>query len=180
MPISKLSDILLRTRDGLKSEWGSLLPNQPKWINRLIFVSFDIRSTDPSYPILLNRFFENDNPHNLSSLGDQLENPYLAGASNLVVMSHLPESGRGLRALSLIDDDQNVGFPPSGENLFFGDYSLKTTLYLVFRDSSDPKVRAFVRNFFEKNRLDSLRVAGLVEVPQNIQKQALLEFDLDF
>ena len=95
-------------------------------------------------------------------------------------MSHLLESGRGLRALSLIDDDQNVGFSPSGENLFFGDYSLKTTLYLVFRDSSDPKVRAFVRDFFEKNRLDSLRVAGLVEVPQNIQKQALLEFDLDF
>ena len=57
---------------------------------------------------------------------------------------------------------------------------MKTTLYLVFRDSSDPKVRAFVRDFFEKNRLDSLRVAGLVEVPQNIQKQALLEFDLDF
>lgn len=113
-------------------------------------------------------------------MGDQLENPYLAGASNLVVMSHLLESGRGLRALSLIDDDQNVGFSPSGENLFFGDYSLKTTLYLVFRDSSDPKVRAFVRDFFEKNRLDSLRVAGLVEVPQNIQKQALLEFDLDF
>ncbi|MDA0346120.1 MAG: hypothetical protein O3C43_00265 [Verrucomicrobia bacterium] len=180
VPTSKLSDILQRTKDGLKSEWGSLLPEHPKWANRLIFVSFDIRGTDPSYPILLNRFFENENPQNFSSLGDQLDNPYLAGASNLVVMSRLPEPGRGLRALSLIEDNQNVGFPPSGENLFFGDYSLKTTLYLVVRDSSDPGVRAFVRDFFEKNRVNSLRIAGLIDVPQNIQKQVLLEFDLDF
>ena len=180
VPISKLSDILQRTKDGLKSEWGSIIPEQPKWVNRLIFVSFDIHATDPSYPILSSRFFENENPKNFASLGDQLENPYLAGASNLVVMSHLPEPGRGLRALSLIDENQNVGFPPSGENLFFGDYSLKTTLYLVVRDSSDPGVRAFVGDFFEKNRVKSLRDAGLVDVPQNIQKQALLEFDLDF
>jgi hypothetical protein len=180
VPVSKLSDILRRTKDGLKSEWGSLLPDQPKWANRLIFVSFDIRSIDPSYPILLNRFFENSLPSHFSSLGDQLENPYLAGASNLLVLGRLPEPGRGLRALSLIEDNQDVGFPPSGENLFFGDYSLKTTLYLVVRDSSDPGIRAFVRNFFEKKRINSLRVAGLVDVPQNIQKEALLEFDLDF
>ncbi|MCZ6674415.1 MAG: hypothetical protein O7C75_15910 [Verrucomicrobia bacterium] len=178
--MTDLFEILRKTRDGLKSEWGPLLPGEPKWTNRLIFVTFDLKESDPSYSIFLDRFFDKVNPDNFSSMGEKIENPYLSGVSNLLVMSRLPKTGSGLRVLSLIQEGQSVGFPPSPESMFFADYPLHTRLLLVVRDPKDTKVRAFVRDFFEKNRLELLLQAGLVSAPENVQKQTLLEFDLDF
>lgn len=178
--IEGLAGIVRKTRDGLKSEWGTLLPNQPQWANRLIFVNFIMKKTDPSFPVLLDRFFDNKIPPNFSALGERIENPYLAGASNLLILSRIPESGKGLRVLSIIPEGQTVGFPPSKESMHFGDYPLRTSLFLVARNPRSPKVRTYVRDFFESNRLNLLSQTGLVEAPESVQKQALLEFDLEF
>ena len=175
----ELSEILRKTRDGLKSEWGSLLPSEPKWTNRLIFVTFDILESDPSFPILVNQFFDNEMPEKFGAMGERIENPYLASASNLVVMSKLPDPNRGLRSLSWISTGSGVGYPPSPESLFYGDYPLRLPLYLIVRDSVDPKVKAYIRNFFSSDQLEILKESGFVPVPDNLQKQALLEFDLE-
>jgi ABC-type phosphate transport system substrate-binding protein len=139
--IAVLSEIMRKTRDGLKSEWGSLLPKEPKWSNRLVFVTFDIQETDPSYPVLLNQFFEDEVLEKFSSMGERIENPYLSSASNLLVMSKLPIPGKGLRSLALIESGQTIGYPPSAESMYFGDYPLSLSLYLLVRDVTDPKVR---------------------------------------
>jgi ABC-type phosphate transport system substrate-binding protein len=163
--VDVLSDVFRKTRDGLKSEWGSLLPNSPRWINRLVFVTFDMAESDPSFPVLLNQFFDDEAPQNYSSMGERIETPYLAGASNLLVMSKMPQPGKGLRALSLVQSGQSVGLPPSAENMFFGDYPLRTLLFIAVRDPKEPKVRAFIGDLFETKRLKMLENSGLVSVP---------------
>jgi ABC-type phosphate transport system substrate-binding protein len=178
--MDSLTDVLRKTKDGLKSEWGTLIPHEPKWTNRIVFVSFDVKQNDPSFPVLLNGFFNNEVPQHFSSMGEKMENPYLAGASHLMVMSRLPQPGKGLRSLAIIPDGQSVGFPPSAESMFYGDYPLRTMLYVVVRDSKDPKVRAFLTDLFSGNRLKLLEKSGLIPVPNNVRKQALLGFDLDF
>jgi len=178
--VDVLTEVFRKTRGGLKSEWGTLLPDSPKWGNRLVFVTFDVESSDPSFPVLLNQFFDNEVPHNFSSMGERIENPYLAGASNLLVMARMPRPGKGLRALSLVQSGQSVGFPPSAESMFFGDYPLRMSLSIVVRDPKDSKVRAFIRDLFATNWLKLLEDSGLVFVPKNVQLQALLEFDLNF
>jgi ABC-type phosphate transport system substrate-binding protein len=82
--------------------------------------------------------------------------------------------------LSLIEENQTVGYPPSSENMLFADYPLRSSLFLVLRDPEDEKTRIFVSDFFDKKRLGNMEKNGLVKVPENMQKQALLEFDLDF
>ena len=178
--ISGISEILRKARDGLKSEWGALLPNEPKWANRLVYPTFDVKRTEASFPILLKEFFDNEIPENYDSLGEEVENPYLATSSNLLVLSRIPEPGKGLRVLSLIQPEQTVGFPPSGESMFYGDYPLRSALYLVVQEPGSEKVRAFVREFFTNNRLELLEKSGLVRVSDSVQSQALLEFDLEF
>lgn len=175
-----LTAILQKTRDGLKSEWGSLLPTEPKWSNRLIFVTLDVAKSDPSFPVLLERFFENQAPDNYASLGERLENPGLAGPSNLLVLSKLPEPGSRLRTLSIIQEGQTVGFPPSSESMLYGDYSFSIALHLVVRDPNSPKVRTFLSNFFKGDSVKLLEKSGLVSVPNNVRRAALLEFDLNF
>ena len=178
--LSGVSEILRKSRDGLKSEWGALLPQEPKWVNRLIYPSFDVKKKDASFPLLLKEFFNNEIVENYESIGEKVENLYLATSSNLLVLSQLPEPGKGLRVLSLIQPEQSVGFPPTGESMHFGDYPLRSTLYLAVQDPKSERVRAFVRNFFESNSLELLGKNGLVRVSDNVQKQALLEFDLEF
>ena len=174
-----LTEILRKTRDGLKSEWGTLMPNQPKWTNRLIFVTFDIEESDPSFPILLNQFFNNEVPEKYDSMGERIEDPYLASSANLLIMSKLPDSTRGLRSLAWIGGEENVGYPPSRQSLFYDDYPLRTPLYLAVGKKQDPKVRAFLEEFFSSSSLEMLEKSGLVPVPENVLKQALLEFDLE-
>ena len=174
-----LNEILRKSRDGLKSEWGSLLPKEPRWTNRLIFVTYDIEETDPSFPILLNQFFDNEVPEKFSSMGERLENPYLASASNLLIFSKLPTPNRGLRSLAWVETDQSVGYPPSPESLFYGDYPLRLPLHLVVRDKDSAQVKAYLKELFTSGRLRNLENSGLVPVPENVQKQALLEFDLE-
>ena len=177
--VEDLTEILRKTRDGLKSEWGTLLPSEPKWTNRLIFVTFDVEETDPSFPILLNQFFHNEVPEKYDSMGERIEDPYLASAANLLIMSHLPDSTRGLRSLAWIAKEENVGYPPSPQSLFYGDYPLRTPLYLAVAKKEDPKVKAFLEEFFSSSSLEILEKSGLVPVPENVLKQALLEFDLE-
>ena len=81
---------------------------------------------------------------------------------------------------ALIESGQSIGYPPSAESLYFGDYPLRLSLYLLVRDVTDPKVRVFLQAFFESNQLELLENSGLVSAPENVQKQALLEFDLEF
>ena len=110
---TEIAEVLRKTKDGLKSEWGSLISNGPKWTNRLIFVSFYVQEADPSFPILVNQFFDNEIPENYGSMGERIEDPYLASSANLLIMSQLPDSSRGLRSLSWIETDESVGYPPS-------------------------------------------------------------------
>ncbi len=174
-----ISEVMRKTKDGLKSEWGSLLSNAPKWTNRVIFVSFDILAPDPSFPILVNQFFDNEIPENFHSMGERIEDPYLASSGNLLIMSKLPDSARGLRSLSWIKTGDSVGYPPSPESMFYGDYPLRLPLYLAVADKADPKVKAYLRDFFNSDQLEILKNSGFVPVPENLQKQALLEFDLE-
>lgn len=46
-------------------------------------------------------------------------------------------------------------------------------------DKEDPKVLAYLRDFFDSDQQDILKKTGFVPVPENLQKQALLEFDLE-
>lgn len=169
-----------KTNDGLKTEWGALLPDEPKWSNRLIFFTVDVETNDPSYPLFVEEFFGGVRPQKLSSFGDKLDNPYLAGPSNLLIMSRLPELGKGLRTVALIEDGKEFGYPPTSENLHFGDYPLRTSLYMVVSDENSEGVRTYIRSFFSSGRLNSLYASGLIPVPEKVQNQALLEFDLEF
>ncbi|MDG2170958.1 MAG: hypothetical protein P8L44_23875 [Opitutales bacterium] len=63
--------------------------------------------------------------------------------------------------------------------MFYGDYPLRLPLYLVVADKEDPKVLAYLRDFFDSDQQDILKKTGFVPVPENLQKQALLEFDLE-
>jgi ABC-type phosphate transport system substrate-binding protein len=176
---TEITEVLRKTKDGLKSEWGSLISNEPKWTNRLIFVSFDVEETDPSFPILANQFFDNEIPENYGTMGERIEDPYLASSANLLIMSQLPDSSRGLRSLSWIKTDESVGYPPSPESLFYGDYPLRLPLYLVVADKTDPKVLAYLKAFLDSDQQEILKDSGFVPIPENLQKQALLEFDLE-
>ncbi len=176
---AEITEVLRKTKDGLKSEWGSLISNEPKWTNRLIFVNFDVQEADPSFPILVNQFFGNEIPENYGNMGERIEDPYMASSANLLIMSQLPDSSRGLRSLSWIKTDESVGYPPSPESLFYGDYPLRLPLYLVVADKADPKVVAYLKAFFDSDQQDMLKNSGFVPVPENLQKQALLEFDLE-
>lgn len=174
-----MSEILRKSRDGLKSEWGSLLREEPRWTNRLIFVTYDIEETDPSFPVLLNQFFNNEVPEKFSSMGERLEDPYLASASNLLILSQLPIPNRGLRPLAWVESGQSVGYPPSPDSLFYGDYPLRLPLLLIVRDKESLQVKAYLKELFASGRLNNLKKSGFVPVPENVQKQALLEFDLE-
>ena len=176
----KLQELVLKAKDGLRSEWGMLVPKEPRWSNRVIFVTVDVRPEDPSYPLFVDSFLEGVEIRNQSSIGEKLENPYLAGSSNLLFMAHMPEPGKRLKTVSLIEDGSEIGYPPTPENLYFADYPLRMSLYLVSRDMNAERIRYYIQFFFESGRLNSLIRSGLIPVPNNVQKEALLEFDLDF
>ncbi len=178
--MKEVQQLFEKTNDGLKSEWGTLLPDDPKWNNRSIFFTVDVETEDPSYPLFVEEFFGGERPQKLSSFGDKLDNPYLAGPSNLLIMSRLPELGKGLRTVALIEDGKEFGYPPTSENLHFGDYPLRASLYMVVPEVKSEEVRAYVRYFWGSGRLNSLYASGLIPVPENVQNQALLEFDLEF
>lgn len=180
VPLARLSDLLRKTRQGLKSEWGFLLPDEPDWANRPMLVTFGLTEEDPSYPVLNHWFFQDEAVQELGSLGEYLADPIGAGSSALLVLSQLPEVDRGLRLLSLVQTGDSVGFPPSQENLFFGDYPLRCSLHLVARDIEEPRTRRFLAGFFQSGDLEKLGDSGFVAVPANVRNQALLEFDLEF
>lgn len=175
-----LADILQKTQEGLKSEWGLLVPNKPKWTNRLVFVTFDLKETDPAFPVFTNWFFEGRVPENFASMGERMENTGLAGPSHLLVLSSLPMRTSPLRTLAVIQEGQSVGFPPTAESMLYGDYPLRTALHVVVRDPSSPRVRAFLAGFFRIESLKTLEKSGLAAVPENVRRASLLEFDLDF
>ncbi len=180
VPLARLSELFRKTRRGLKSEWGYLLPGEPDWVNRPLLVTFALTEEDPSYPVLNHWFFRDEKVEEFGSLGENLADSYGAGPSALLVLSQMPEADRGLRLLSLVQPGDSVGFPPSRENLFFGDYPLRYTLHLVVRDIAEPRTRQFLADFFQSEDLEKLGNSGFVAVPANVRKQALLEFDLEF
>ena len=178
--ITQLSDLLRKTRDGLNSGWGLLLPGEPTWTNRPVSVAFGLTEDHPSYPILAHWFFDDQKVGKFGSLGEDLADPYRAGSSSLLVLSRLPAANRGLRLLSVVQPGEMVGFPPSPENLFFGDYALRSSLHLVIGDISEPRSRQFLADFFQSGDFEKLENSGLVAVPAEVLNQALLEFDLEF
>ena len=180
VPLIRLSELLRKTRHGLNSEWGFLLPGEPDWANRPLLVTFGLTKEDPSYPVLNHWFFQDEKVEELGSLGENPADPFGAGSSELLVLSQLPEIDRGLRLLSLVQPWDSVGFPPSQENLFFGDYPLRCSLHLIARDIAEPRTRRFLADFFQSEDLEKLGNSGFVTVPANVRNQALLEFDLEF
>lgn len=180
LSLKEMQQLFEKTNDGLKTEWGMLLPDEPKWSHRSIFFTVDVGADDPSYPLFVEEFFEGERPQKLSSFGDKLDNPYLAGPSNLLIMSRLPEPEKELRTVALIEDGKEFGYPPTSENLHFGDYPLRTSLFMVIRDKKSEQTRSYLRSFFGSGRLESLYASGLIPVPENVRNLALLEFDLEF
>ena len=180
VPLAGLSELLRKTRHGLQSEWGNLLPHEPDWANRPVLVTFGLTENDPSYPILNHWFFQDEKVDAFDSLGEPTDHPHGVEPYALLVASRLPEADVGHRLLSLVQPGDSVGFPPSPENLFYGDYPLRCSLHLVVRDIEDPLTRQFLADFFLSGDLEKLANSGFVAVPDNVLKQALLGFDLEF
>ncbi|MBC9866426.1 MAG: hypothetical protein F7O42_00835 [Opitutae bacterium] len=180
VPLNRLSELLRNTRHGLNSKWGFLLPGEPDWTNRPLLVTFGLTEEDPSYPVLNHWFFQDEKVAEFGSLGENPADPFGAGSSALLVLPQLPEVDQGLRLLSLVQPGDSVGFLPSQENLFFGDYPLRCSLHLIARDISEPRTRRFLAEFFQSGDLEKLGNSGFVVVPANVRNQALLEFDLEF
>jgi len=115
-----------------------LLEDFPLWINRHGFVIFDSEENSPPLRVLLHDFFDKNAPLSFSTIGEIIDNPYIAGHSSLLVLSHLPDPKKGLRLVSLIQEE-DIGVQSSKENLYLGDYPLRMQLLLVVNRSEGPK-----------------------------------------
>ena len=180
IPLAGLSELLRKTRLGLRLKWGIFLPHEPDWANRPVKVTFGLSDNNPSYPILRSWFFQDEKVDGIHFLADHAAQPHVVEPYTLLVSSRLPEAQGDLRPLSLVQPGDSVGFPPSPENLFFGDYPLRCSLNLIVRDMEDPRSIQFLTLFFQSEIPKMLAHSGFVAVPDNAQNQALLKFDLEF
>lgn len=145
----------------------------------LIFMSSNLLKRDAAYPIFLKYFLGNKPRSDLGSLGSRMESFNGLSESSLVLLSHFPDDSE-VKLLAIATDSNAPGFTPSAENMYYGDYPLSTSFYLLVNNVEDERVRAFVAEFLSEKTMDLLKESGLIPAPENVRKQALLGVDLEF
>ncbi len=176
--VSALRDVVEATYRGKSSSWQLIAGDDSYQHDRLVFLACNVEATDAAFPVFL-KYFLGNKRHELKRLGGRIEDLNGLGDSVLVLLSYLP-TGNELKLLGVSANEESPGFPPSAENMYYGDYPLSTSFYLLLNKSADERARRFVQEFLDDKTLKLLDESGLIFASKNVQKQALLEVDLEF
>jgi|GEM_PF-2682253 len=172
--VEDLKPLLQSAREGSRIEWSALV-DEPAWSLREVYWGF--RMEEGSIGRLLWNHYCFGSEEVWPAEGSLPE----AVPSDLLVENHLlildspaklPADFR-LLPIKLMEDA--VAFPPSSENLFYGDYPLCEKLMLVVQSSKSDQ--AWLRAFYEADMDEVLEMSAFVPLEGNLKDQSLLVFD---
>jgi len=81
-----------------------------------------------------------------------------------------------LRPLAVSDDDE-FAFGPTPENVFYGEYPLRLTYYLVYPRDKQQELLPILRQFLTEDQSEAFDKHGFVPLPENVRKRTLVELD---
>lgn len=96
-------------------------------------------------------------------------------AGSLAVTNRLM-LGDKIRPLAISGKDE-FAFGPTPENVYYGEYPLSLTYYLVYPKDRVNELRPILRLFLSDEQAQAFEKNGFVALPENVRKRTLVELD---
>lgn len=177
---SQLQGIYADSEEFSYTRWGEL-DSSEVWENRLIQplalkqpgnLAFEMFCT-----LALNRISLKSNV-TLATNKEALRELMLNDPSMIAVVDRIPDL-KSVRSLSIVPSEtEAVGFDPTSDNVFYGDYPLRLPIYLVFETEKKLLLRPYLSFLFSDRVIDQLQSEGFMKLSKNLIKSTLDELDI--
>lgn len=100
-------------------------------------------------------------------------------AGTIAVVDRAP-TGDGFKVLAISSGAQGeFGFGPTPENVFYGDYSMRLPIYLVFKEENKQKIKEILHFLLSKSLAETIGKKGFMPLPENVRRRTILELDIE-
>jgi ABC-type phosphate transport system substrate-binding protein len=108
----------------------------------------------------------------------EIEGLLNSDASSIGILSHMPKHPN-LKVLMVAPDSRSPAFGPTSDNIHFGDYPIRLSFYLVFKQRDQSRLKPIVRRLLGDEVAAGLKGNDLIALPETVRRKLLVDLDLE-
>jgi ABC-type phosphate transport system substrate-binding protein len=99
-------------------------------------------------------------------------------AASIGILSRMPTS-QNLKVLMVSPDETSPAFGPSSENVHFGDYPIRLSFYIVYKERDQERLKPVIGELLGDEVAAELENNHLVPLPDTVRRKLLVDLNLD-
>jgi len=108
----------------------------------------------------------------------EIERLLNADAASIGILSRAP-TNQGLKVLMVSPDSDSPAFGPTSENVHFGDYPIRLSFYIVYKQRDEDRLEPVIGQLFGDKVASELENSNLVALPETVRRKLLIDLNLD-
>ncbi|MEM7790958.1 MAG: substrate-binding domain-containing protein [Verrucomicrobiota bacterium] len=109
---------------------------------------------------------------------DEVENLLASDAASIAILSRLPRMD-SVKALMVSGRDGGPAFGPTEDNVHFGDYPIRLSFFIAFKDRDEEEMTDIMRVLLSDEVAESLSENNLYPLPYTVRRKLIIDLDLE-
>lgn len=101
-----------------------------------------------------------------------------ADAASIGILSKMPDN-QDLKVLMVSPDANSPAFGPTSENVHFGDYPIRLSFYIVYKQRDQKRLEPIIGQLLGDEIALELKNNHLVALPETVRRKLLIDLNLD-
>ncbi|MFP4166924.1 MAG: PstS family phosphate ABC transporter substrate-binding protein [Opitutales bacterium] len=103
----------------------------------------------------------------------------VASDAAAIVVLPAPSNNENLKTLMLAESNEDPAFGVTEENVYYGDYPVRLTFYIVFPEEKRERLQGVLRVLLSDEVVESLRENDLLGLPETVRSRFKHEFEIE-